>query len=601
MNSAFLITILDGSASNLRVKQLSKTSFAVVVTGKASLDGSFFNPETAEKPPSSAREYDRFPVRTWDRYITPEKNTIWYARLEKHGTRFGISPVGFVNALQDTGLEYPGQDPLYPEGFDLSTNGMFFTAFDPAANQAIILNNELYHIPVRTYTEHPAPAPHRISVPHFNGIVLSPTFSRDGGSAAFLRTKEPDNDCGRPHIFLIPDTKNVDELAEVATSDSWDLLPQSVAFSSDSTILYLTAEDCGRRKLFKIPLIPDASDDKEKVESIAFPSPITSSGSVSSVHAVSPTLLLITFSSFTQSSVFAALDPYAGTMRYISHNTDYGSSHFAQSPSQISEIHFQGAGPYTVQAFIVKPSFFSSADTKRKYPLLFWIHGGPVSSFPDAWSTRWNPAFWAEQGYVVVLTNPTGSLGFGQDFIEAIKCEWGGRPYGDLVNCFEHIKSHLDYVDTTRAVAMGGSYGGYMINWIAGQPFADNFQALVTHDGIFSAANLLAGDDIAQLPPNFGGQLWQNPAQWAKWDPSRHTDRWRTPMLVIHSERDYRCPVTEGLAAFGVCQARGVESKFLSFEDESHWVAGRENSKRWHEVVGRWCGRFCGVEGEAGI
>ncbi|KAL9132433.1 MAG: hypothetical protein Q9175_006391 [Cornicularia normoerica] len=427
--------------------------------------------------------------------------------------------------------------------------------------------HELYHIPVQTYTENPVPPCHKISIPNYDGTASSPKFSPDGKSAAFLRTKEPSNNFDQPRIFLMRDTNNVDAITEITTSDFWDLQPQSLTFSSDAKTLYLTAEDYGRRKLFKIPV--RSASDKEVVICTAVPTPITSWGSVSSVHAISFTLLLVTLSSLIESSIFAAVDPDSGTMPEISRHTDYSTSHFAQHPSQVSDIKSPsdaGAGPYDVQAFVVKPSSFSPA--KKKYPLLFWIHGGPMASFLDEWSTRWNPAVFAEQGYVVVLPNPTGSTGFGQEFVDGVKCDWGGRPYRDLVACFEYVKTSLDYVDTDRAVAMGGSYGGYMVNWIAGQAFSHRFRALISHDGIFDFASMLASDEMSCLPPNFNGFLWENPGEWKKWDPSRHTASWNTPLLVIHSEKDYRCPITEWLAAFGVCQARGVESKFLSFADE---------------------------------
>lgn len=569
-----------------------------------------FNPETAEKPLSSAREYDELPVRVWDHYITTEKNAFWYTRLEKHRSRYDVSPVGFVNALRGTGLEHPHPDPLFGGPFDFSARGILFTAVEPGAKNA--LKNELYYIPVRTYAEDLPPSPHKISIPNYDGSTSSPTFSPNGKCAAFLRTKEPNDDSDQPRIFLIRDTDHVDDVIEIITSDSWDLQPQSLTFSSDAKILYFTAEDTGRVKVFKVPVPPasdkeeEEEDDDDEAKSTIVPTPITTHGSVSSVHAISPNLLLLTLSSLTESSIFVTVDPYTDTEfpKIISRHTDYSSSHFAHYPSQVSDIVFPSVdSTYHVHAFVVKPSFFSSSPDNnskkmKKYPLLFWIHGGPMSSFLDAWSTRWNPAVFAEQGYIVVLPNFTGSTGFGLDFLSSVKNAWGGRPYDDLVSCFDYVKKEFDYVDTDRAVAMGGSYGGYMVNWIAGQPsFAKNFKALVCHDGIFNLYGMLASDEISYLPLNFKGSwLWENPEEWRKWDPARLTDAWNTPMLVIHSERDYRCPISQGLAAFGVCQAKGVESKFLNFEDEGHWVLGRENSLRWHRVVLEWCDKYCGKD-----
>ena len=592
---AYLIATIDGPITNIRTKNISSNAIAVTFNGKASPDGTLFNPEKAEKPRSSAREYDRLPVRIWDHYITAEKNAIWYTRLEKHEGRYCISPAGFINALRGTGLEYPNPDPLHGGVFDLSAKGILFTSVDPGTNQAILIKDELYYIPIQTYTEKLAPTPYKISVKNYNGEASCPTFSPGGRSAAFLHTKVSGSEYDQPRIFFVRDIDNVDDITEITTSDSWELQPQSLTFSGDAKTLYLTAEDQGRTKVFSVP-VPPAFNEEEQPTCSTAPTPITSWGSVSSVHGISPNLLLLTLSSITESSIFATLDSSTGTLQQLSRQTNYGTSHFAQHPSQVSEIKIprdDGTSSYSLQAFVVTPSSFSA---EKKYPLLLWIHGGPASSFLDEWSTRWNPAFFAEQGYAVVLPNITGSTGFGPDFISAVDGEWGGRPLRDLVACFNHVESTMNYVDTTRAVAMGGSYGGYMVNWIAGQPFSGRFRALASHDGIFNLSSMLASDEIASLPPSLGGFPWDDPTAWEKWDPSRHTAGWATPMLVVHSEKDYRCPITEGLAVFGVCQAKGVASKFLSFPDEGHWVLGRENSLRWHRTVLGWCDGYCGVE-----
>lgn len=193
------------------------------------------------------------------------------------------------------------------------------------------------------------------------------------------------------------------------------------------------------------------------------------------------------------------------------------------------------------------------------------------SSWTRSWSTRWNPAVFAEQGYVVICPNPTGSTGYGQALVDAITESWGGLPYEDLVNGFEYIKQHLPYVDTDRAVALGASYGGYMMNWFQGHPLGRVFKALVCHDGVFSMTNQISSDE--QYFPNhdLGGPYWKNRETWEKWSPARFTGNWSTPMLVIHNELDYRLPISEGLAMFNVLQERGIESRFLTFSDENHW------------------------------
>jgi dipeptidyl aminopeptidase/acylaminoacyl peptidase len=220
---------------------------------------------------------------------------------------------------------------------------------------------------------------------------------------------------------------------------------------------------------------------------------------------------------------------------------------------------------------------------------------GPQASWLDSWSYRWNPAVMAEQGYVVVCPNPTGSTGYGQEFTDAIQGQWGGLPYQDLVLGFDYLSKNQPYIDTDRAVALGASYGGFMMNWIQGQPLGRKFKAIVCHDGVFSMAGQMASEELWFPHHDLAGWPWQNPKAWEQWDPSRFTRNWSTPQLVIHSDLDYRLTISEGLAAFNVLQARGVKSQFLTFPDENHWVLKPENSLMWHKVVFNWINEHVGL------
>lgn len=177
---------------------------------------------------------------------------------------------------------------------------------------------------------------------------------------------------------------------------------------------------------------------------------------------------------------------------------------------------------------------------------------------------------------MVVTPNPTGSTGYGMALQNGIRNEWGGRPYDDLVLAFEYIKANLSYVDTTRAVALGASYGGYMVNWIQGHPLGREFKALVTHDGVFSTMNQYSSEEMFFTHYEFGGTLWENRKGYEKWDPARFVENWATPHLIIHNDLDYRLPVSEGLAAFNVLQLKGIESRYLTFPDENHVSICRE-------------------------
>lgn len=303
--------------------------------------------------------------------------------------------------------------------------------------------------------------------------------------------------------------------------------------------------------------------------------------------------LFVTANSLVDNSTYYRLVPKSSSSyshHLISSNSKNGTA-FALSRNQVDDIWFQGA-EQKVHAWVLKPSTFREGE---KYPLAYLIHGGPQGSWADSWSTRWNPAIWAEQGYIVVLPNPTGSTGYGQRFCDAIRNQWGGLPYIDIVKGFEYIEENLDYVDTSKSVILGASYGGYMMNWIQGQPLGRKFKAIVCHDGVFSMASQMASEELYFPEREFGGKFWNNTKGWLKWDPARFTHNWATPQLVVHSELDYRLTVSEGLAAFNVLQDKGVESQFLTFPDENHWVLKPENSLLWHTVVLDFVNKHAGL------
>jgi dipeptidyl aminopeptidase/acylaminoacyl peptidase len=222
----------------------------------------------------------------------------------------------------------------------------------------------------------------------------------------------------------------------------------------------------------------------------------------------------------------------------------------------------------------------------------FLIHGGPQGSFGDSFHYRWNPQAYAGAGFGVVFIDFHGSTGYGQAFTDAINQDWGGAPFEDLMKGLDHVLANYPFLDGTRVAALGASYGGYMINWIAGQA-PERFKALVNHDGNLDERMAYYDTEELWFPEwDHGGLPWANAAGYAKHNPIEHVHKWKTPMLVIHGGLDYRVVDTQGMSTFTALQRQGIPSKFLYFPDENHWILKPQNSIQWHENVLEWITRW---------
>ena len=251
---------------------------------------------------------------------------------------------------------------------------------------------------------------------------------------------------------------------------------------------------------------------------------------------------------------------------------------------------FEGAGGDEVHGWLIRPPGF---DPGKKYPVVFLIHGGPQGAWHDEWHGRWNYQLFAAPGYAVVAINPRGSTGYGQEFTDQISRDWTGRVYEDLMKGLDHALKAYPFLDGTRVAAAGGSYGGFMVNWIAGH--SDRFRALISHAGVFDLESMYTTTEELWFPEwEFGGPPWEQPELYRAQSPSRFVDRFRTPTLVIHGALDYRVPDAQGLGMFTALQRRGVPSRLLLFPDEGHWILQASNRLAWWREVHSWLAKYLG-------
>ncbi|MGD1072097.1 MAG: S9 family peptidase [Bryobacteraceae bacterium] len=253
----------------------------------------------------------------------------------------------------------------------------------------------------------------------------------------------------------------------------------------------------------------------------------------------------------------------------------------------LEDFWVAGAENTQIQSFMAKPPGFNPA---RKYPVLMLIHGGPQNEWGESWTYRWNAQVFAGAGYVVVMPNPRGSIGYGQKFTDDINQDWGGKPYDDLMAVTDYV-AKLPYVDADRISAAGGSYGGYMIDWILGH--TSRFKCLVSHAGVFDLASEAEATEELWFPIwEFGGMPWDNPDVYAKWSPNNFVKEFRTPTLAIHGEMDFRVPYNQGLELYTALQLQKVPSELLVFPDEGHWILKPQNSALWYKTFLDWVNRW---------
>ncbi|MBN1783122.1 S9 family peptidase [bacterium] len=512
--------------------------------------------EVREKSKSTGVIYQSVFIRHWDTWKDGRRSHLFMVPAA------GGEP---VDLMPDMDTDSPTKPWGGPEevAFTLDGKGLVFTARDAGKAEAWSTNFDLYFVPLDG-----SQAPARITDnPAWD---TAPAFSPDGRTLAYLAMKQPDYESDRFRIVLREWHGNRAG-GEVWTSEEWDRSPGSFFWGTDNKILYATADDMGQRALFEIDI------RKGKIRKIQ------GSGTVRFAQTAGKSIV------FGMDHLRSPVELYSlrPDRKITSINANQLAAVQMGEPEQFS---FKGWNDETVYGYIVKPAGF---DPSEKYPVAFLIHGGPQGSFGNDFHYRWNPQVYAGAGYAAVMVDFHGSTGYGQAFTDAIHDDWGGKPLDDLKNGLKAALAACPWMDADRVAALGASYGGYMINWIAGN-WPDRFRCLVNHDGNFDTRMAYYDTEELWFPEwDHAGTPWDNPEHFEKHNPANYVGKWQTPMLVVHGQNDYRVPVTQGIATFNALQRRGIPSQMLYFPDENHWVLKPHNSILWHDTVIQWLNRWC--------
>jgi dipeptidyl aminopeptidase/acylaminoacyl peptidase len=403
----------------------------------------------------------------------------------------------------------------------------------------------------------------------------NPLFSPNGKTLAYLAMERPGYESDRLRIVLQSWPKGK---KRVLTED-WDRSVSAMAWSEDGKTIYATANNLGQRSLFAI----NARSGKVTT--------LIKKGTVRSLAVKGDRII------FGMDHLKSPVELYSIQTdgRDFQSLTGFNQKRLAAAKmGEPEQFTFKGWNDETVYGYVVKPVDF---DSDKKYPVAFLIHGGPQGSFSNDFHYRWNPQAYAGAGYAAVMVDFHGSVGYGQAFTDSIRGDWGGKPFEDLQKGLAAALERFPWMDGERVGALGASFGGYMINWIAGN-WPDRFRCLVNHDGNLDERMAYYDTEELWFPEwDHEGTPWDNPEGYEKHNPVNFVQNWKTPMLVIHGALDFRVVETQGMSTFTALQRLGIPSKFLYFPDENHWVLKPLNSIQWHETVIDWLDQWVKGDG----
>lgn len=532
-----------------------KIAISMEVFPGTSLDETKKRLDEKAKDKASGLLYDKLFVRHWDTWKDGRRSHVFVRDLDGDDSTC-------ADVMKDMDADCPSKPFGGPEEIAFAPNNgeIVFAARDVGVKESWSTDLDLYAAPVDG-SKKP-----RCLTEGNEALDTSPSFSPDGKTLAYLAMAKPGYEADRLRIML----KSWPDGESKALTELWDRSATEINWSADGKTIFTTADNVGQHSLFAI----DTENGKDKV--------VLWEGHVGGPQPAGGRLVY-TMDHLRGPAELYSIKPDGTDVERITHINDEKIA--AAKMGEPEQFSFSGWNDEKVYGYVVKPIDFEAG---KKYPVAFLIHGGPQGSFGNDFHYRWNPQAYAGAGYAAVMIDFHGSTGYGQAFCDAIRDDWGGKPLEDLRAGLDAAVKKYPWLDGERVAALGASFGGYMINWIAGK-WPDRFKCLVSHDGNLDEQMAYFDTEELWFPEwDHMGTPWENPESYRKHNSVYLVKDWKTPMLIIHGGKDYRVVDTQGLSSFTACQRRGIPSKLLYFPDENHWVLKPANSILWHETVFAW-------------
>jgi dipeptidyl aminopeptidase/acylaminoacyl peptidase len=533
--------------------------------------------EEIEKNPVKAKTFTRLFFRHWDSYVEDKRQHLFV--------------MSFADGTAGTPRNAtPGDRDAYPtsttfsvgDDFTFSPDGeyLIFTAV-PAKDEAWSTNYDLCRVPVKD----PGKAVEWETLSKANPAADGcPRFSPDGKKLAFRAQKKSGYEADRWELYIVDcDPSGAWTGTPTSITSGFDHSVEELLWAPDGASLWFLAERKGETPVFSVRL-----SDRQIEADTCWPAGVCS-GLTTSRDGKVRALLHATMQ--RPGEVFVARSGPSSTVQSFE-LSQQNAKRLAELDLPAPEsVTVAGAGGTPMQMWILKPPGF---DEQKKWPLVYLVHGGPQGAWQNGWSWRWCPQVWAAQGYVVALPNPRGSTGFGQQYTDEITGDWGGKCYEDLMKGMDYLERQ-PWLDKERVAAAGASFGGYMMNWFAVN--TGRFKTLITHCSVWNFESMWGTTDELWFDEyEHGGLPWEQPGKYAEFSPHKkagNLGKFKTPMLIIHNDLDFRCPIGQGHELFTALQRQNVPSRFINFPDEGHWVLKPANSQHWHREIFAWLKQYC--------